>query len=496
MASFDVVVVGNGSMGSTLANQLKKKDSGLRVALVGPRSREGSATLAAGAMLNAFAEIPYGVFENETLSLRHQLSTEALKGWDVYGEELAEFNPDLKVRLNKTIMILNSNSTKSEIRTFNYVHKYLQENGIDHEDLDIESIDFLAPIPKYPVFRALRLPDGHVDSRQVMKALDQQGVALGVETIDQSVVELTRSDFSPMSSEKTTHITLESGETIEALHVVIANGAFAQKLIDKIPELSERVPRLIFGAGFGMDLRLHPNFRNRASQNTDLARNLSNLDCVIRTPDRGGSCGVHLVPYGDGRFYLGASFLPNIEPHQGSVIDSKSMILNTAFCEFHRNFCDFTEEQRAVGFRPMTADGFPLIGESDIKGIWFLNGMNRDGFTCAPLLAKQLVDQICEKAERSSYFEVFQPCRPLLSYKNREQAVEDNLASLLAIEHHHGGGVQAPLFVNEYLEVKREQVNKLYDKRGFENFGIFSPLWPLYSNDDIYPSLEHRRQWN
>ena len=56
---FDIAIVGNGIMGSMLSYNFSKKK--YKTVLIGPKKRVGSASTAAGAMLNVFGEIDHDI---------------------------------------------------------------------------------------------------------------------------------------------------------------------------------------------------------------------------------------------------------------------------------------------------------------------------------------------------------------------------------------------------------------------------------------------------
>ena len=70
MKTSDITIIGNGISALSLAFRIKQRDRSCSVTVIGPKDRKGSATLAAGAMINVIAEIPYGCFENEALTER------------------------------------------------------------------------------------------------------------------------------------------------------------------------------------------------------------------------------------------------------------------------------------------------------------------------------------------------------------------------------------------------------------------------------------------
>ena len=60
MQFFDCIIIGNGSIGMAIASDLSRESSSsFRISIFGKKNREGSASLAAGAMINVFGEIEY-----------------------------------------------------------------------------------------------------------------------------------------------------------------------------------------------------------------------------------------------------------------------------------------------------------------------------------------------------------------------------------------------------------------------------------------------------
>jgi glycine/D-amino acid oxidase-like deaminating enzyme len=87
MDKFDVVIVGNGALGLTLAYFLKKKDPNVSIALIGSSQRIGCATLVAGAMLNLWCEITDGQFENQALAEKFNLTKQGVDCWDAFAAD-------------------------------------------------------------------------------------------------------------------------------------------------------------------------------------------------------------------------------------------------------------------------------------------------------------------------------------------------------------------------------------------------------------------------
>jgi ribulose 1,5-bisphosphate synthetase/thiazole synthase len=63
--TFDIILVGNGSISLAIAFSLSKKNTKLKIAIIGPQKRIGAASLAAGFMLNCFAEVEYDTLNSD-----------------------------------------------------------------------------------------------------------------------------------------------------------------------------------------------------------------------------------------------------------------------------------------------------------------------------------------------------------------------------------------------------------------------------------------------
>jgi hypothetical protein len=159
--------------------------------------------------------------------------------------------------------------------------------------------------------------------------------------------------------------------------------------------------------------------------------------------------------------------------------------------EINPGFFFGTFDLRGPGFRPTTIDTFPLIGQSHLPGVWFANGTKRDGFTCSPLIARELASAIL--GGKSSLPSIFQPSRKLISYKNREAALDDTVAGDFGGEVQHGLNLP-PYAIEPYRQAKRARAAEVYAKRNIVDFGIHPEVLHLYDNDEFFAAIDHPRQ--
>ena len=94
MKIFDTIIIGNGIIGNSVCYALNKEDPTLKIALLGEFSHQNGATLAAGAMLNCFAELTSLSLKTEAGKANVDLAYDALNLWpdwiDCLNDELLE----------------------------------------------------------------------------------------------------------------------------------------------------------------------------------------------------------------------------------------------------------------------------------------------------------------------------------------------------------------------------------------------------------------------
>lgn len=486
--TYDFLIIGNGALALSLAYNLKKRDAQLKIAVVGPSERPGSASLAAGAMVNVWAELAVGQFENPALADRASLSISAMPLWDQLCEELGQYSDNPPKVVWGTYLLNNGLGSPQEKRTTDYILKACEERGVEHKIVDPSDIPWLKPEAKGQASRAIWLPDGRFEPAKLLAAYEAALAALDVEIIDQKVVSLGhKSGLRSMFGGNNKTVKTEDGTELTAGNIVLANGTFAQALIDEVPELKREVPRLLWGAGSALNISL-PDWVKKYG---GIDRTVMDIDHVVRTVDRGGACGVHVVPHGDGEYYCGASSGVWFDPEDKARVHAIHVLLRSLVEEIHHAFFFSGLSLVGPGFRPTTIDAFPLLGESHISGIWFANGMKRDGITCSPYIARELSSAML--GGESSLPKRFQPSRKLISYKSKKAAVEDAVTGDFGGEVQHGLYLP-PYAIAPYMEARAAKVERAYETRKITDFGIHPEMVHLYENDEFFAAIDHPRE--
>src|SRR6266700_6014287 len=171
-STFDVIVVGNGSIGLSLGLVLARR--GLAVAVVGKSSRPFAASTAAGAMNGCFGEATPGLLNSEFGRAKLAMDVHATGMWDAWEQSITDESGEAAIRsADGTIVILNTIGVP-EIDSAGYasIRSALEEYKEPYEDLDPADIEWLKPEPSSRPLRAMFIPgERGVDPAALLRGL-------------------------------------------------------------------------------------------------------------------------------------------------------------------------------------------------------------------------------------------------------------------------------------------------------------------------------------
>jgi glycine/D-amino acid oxidase-like deaminating enzyme len=435
-----VVVVGNGALGHATARALALADPTLRVAVVGRAARPLGASAAAGAMLGCFGEVTAHSRRSEAgrERLREALLARARwPGWlEGINAELAEADR-LQVRAGTYVV---TGAAPGTIEHDNYcaiveVAREHASPGREPAEVDPRRIP---GVSRPAALRALYLPDeGSLDAGRLLAAYERLARQRDrIQLIDDEVLKVR------VERERIAGVALTSGVRLEAPHVVLAAGVATQRLLDRLPELARRIPRLFAGAGCAVEL------------DTDVPV----CPAVIRTPNAALSTGFHVLPRAGGRIYVGATNRVTADPIAQVDADAVAALRERLRVLDPGHEADRLAVTKA-GNRPVTLDGLPLVGPTSLGGLWILSGTHRDGLFRSPLLGAALAQRILGGGAAGEG--AFQPERRPIPSLTREEAVR------VALDHFAGD---------------RRRIDRLYDALELD-FVIPPELLPMLEAD-------------
>ncbi len=392
----NVAVIGNGAIGLCCAYELYRRYPSLQISLFGSNQNKYGASLAAGAMINVASEIDCFNCSHKLTAWKMSNRKEVLNLW----RELEQSFLDKKV-INKNIIdgggtevvIDNDSSNEVELNSFKSMKKCLQLYGYKIQSFSDQKNSSL-----------LINDEKSVDAELFIQSLIRYlGEHIKIYNIDIESIK---------KNSKFWELTDYSGATKHFTHVVIACGAWSEGLIKRSNLRNKPNIKSFFGVGSALLTYSELPYVQEPK-----------IDKIIRTPNRGGTCGIHSVQRSNG-LYIGASSLitdVEIQSPRMSSIESilegarKTIGINT----YQLSFSILT------GYRPVTLDAVPIIGELD-ENLFCLYGTKRDGFTWAPYYAKHLVNQIFGEINSNwqEMLNLSSPFRTLISAGDFEKCVE------------------------------------------------------------------------
>ncbi len=472
------VIVGNGIIALTSAFRLLKKLSpGDTITIIGPQARVGSATLAAAAMLNSFAEVDAYSLRSEADIFHFELSHLATQMWpefereliDAAGEKLPHACAKCQVHSGGcfekgTYIVNNTASDELDDRNFDAIVKACTDFNEQFEFVDPANIPNYAPATDCRASRAILIHnEGWLNPRIVIEKLDAILTNHEQVIVKNGQVERLGKVHGEIAS-----VLLEDGEEIAGDVFLIANGASAGNLI-KRSELGIEHQPLFYGVGVSLEIKA-PGYAHKK---------------CIRTPNRGGACGIYSVPLFQSHdkindhILIGASNFISPEPFFNGRVASVAHLMESAIREINANFFDAQLVRVNVGWRPTTQDTYPMLGGTSIKNLVIATGTKRDGFHLSPVISKNIAAVMCGEVvdERLG---MFAPERKPIRDISREDAIAMGVESLISQNYQHGYRPSGIRMDRQYRDYIRRDLEELHDKVGAADWGIHPELINMY----------------
>ena len=475
----DYVIIGNGILALTVAFRLSKsvepRDS---ITIIGPNERIGSATKAAAAMLNSYGEIEKQTLLTDVGLYHFELSRIATRMWPQFEREI--INSALNEKPKHSVSF--PEVTESILATGTYVINNTAADDIDDQNFDAiiqalndfdEHFEFVDPkqIPGYSpsqrsrATRAILIPnEGWINPNLLIQALES-----ALLQSQQVKFRNAKVDRILKTNGRVVGVVLDKAEKITGDIFLLSNGAAAGETL-RSSKLGLNVQPIFYGVGISLELKLP---------------GLPFKKCV-RTPNRGGNCGLYTVPLylgqenADDHIVIGASNFLSPEPFFHGRVISVAHLLVSAIKEINGHFADAQLVGINVGWRPTTQDTQPLLGKTSIDNLIIATGTKRDGFHLSPILS-ELITSIMLGENVDQQFDVFAPERELIRELGREEAITMGVESLMSQHYQHGYQPSNLRMDSKIRAAFRMELEQLHDQVGAIDWGIHPELINMYS---------------
>ncbi|MEQ1976188.1 FAD-dependent oxidoreductase [Xenorhabdus sp. SGI240] len=402
---YDVIVVGSGAIAGSIAYELASRQ--LKICRLGRLDRSNAASKAAGAMNGCFGEVTSGLIASDYGKLKLKMDCIAKARWSIWAQRLIASSGDPRPLFTAkgTHVILNT-AGMAAVDSVNYdaIESILREYNEPYEVVDPQSIKGMKANDLVRSLKGIYISEENaLNSHILLEMLDAAFLKEGGELIDNNVKRVLTEKGA------ITGVETIDGARFTANKVVIAAGVQSLDILSDQLSIVQKIPPLFAGHGVSVLLKV---------------KNPDDLPTsVIRTPNRAFACGLHCVPRGDGILYVGATNLVFSQPRKYATVATTQFLLECAYNQINVDL--FASEIIAVqvGNRPISADGFPLIGECGIDGLWLVTGTYRDGLHQSPLLADYVANALMGRPNLDIDLGDFIPIRRPLVGLNREKTI-------------------------------------------------------------------------
>jgi len=477
----DYVIIGNGIIALTVAFRLSKVvDPSDSITIIGPDERIGSATKAAAAMLNSYGEIEKNTLLTDVGLYHFELSRKATSMWPQFEREIIssaseeELNhrvsPPIVTRRNLdsgTYIINNTAANDVDDHNFDSIVRALKEFGEHFEFVNPKEIPNYYPSQRNRATRAILIPsEGWINPNLLLQSLE-----LALLQCRQVKFKNAKVEKILKTKNHVVGVTLDTAEKLSGDIFLLSNGAAAGEILN-LSNLGLNIQPIFYGVGISLELK-SPGYP---------------LKNCIRTPNRGGTCGVYSVPLylgpddaGD-HIVVGASNFLAPEPFFHGRAISVAHLLNSAIHEINGHFSDAQLVRVNVGWRPTTQDTQPLLGKTSIENLIIATGTKRDGFHLSPVLS-EMITSIMLGESVDQRFEVFAPERDLIRELDRAEAISMGVESLMS-QHYQHGYQPSSIRMDMDAQVRvtfRKELEELHDQIRAFDWGIHPELINMYT---------------
>lgn len=454
----NIVIIGNGILGLTTTYKLLKKSADAKITLIGPEDNKGCASLAAAAMFNSFAEIDNITFQNKIEKEKFLFNKISTPFWPDWLKQLEQEAGETIEHGFGTFIINNHISDSLEDENFDAIVAALEEFDEPYEKVQANTIPKYKPSVLGRASRAMFINnEGWVNPKSLVRSLKKILQDSGRVTYVHAYC-----DSLHRAGTEITYCTLTDGRKMDGDTFILTPGATFTKIVDA-SNLELTFPKIFYGIGCSVLLKTNDN-------------TLSNC---VRTPNRGGACGIYSAPQNSTHTLIGASNLISPIPEDHARLSSVYTLLKAAMEQVNADYYRAETVAINLGWRPTSEDTLPVIGRTSINNLLVATGTKRDGLHCSPVISDHLSD-LTLKGESKYDLSLFDPERTPVKFYTREEAIKIGVRHTINAAYQHDFVPPKNRMVEELEKYYTDDLSALHDKVGAFDWGIPPEMVNMY----------------
>ena len=363
--SHDVLIIGGGVIGLTIARELKKRGV-RRIAIVDRRELGAEASWAAAGMLAPNIEI-------DSSEDFHRFGLESLERYPGFAAELFdETGVDIELDRSGTLCVAFDDEEAAELDKI-FERQAPRVTGLEY--LSSDRVRAAEPAISASVRSGVFYPnDWQVENRKLLTALRRSVELSMIDIVENAeIVEL-------ITDRRRVTGAMTASEVFAADITVLATGAWTSliKIGDAVLPFSVKPIR---GQMMSIETEVRP------------------LRCVIFSPR------AYLTPRADGRVLVGAT-VEDVGFDKDNTLEAIETLRDAAV-EIVPGLSDLPITEQWAGLRPFAADGMPILGElPGCDNAFIATAHYRNGILLAPRTAEIMADRIVDGV-RSEFLSLF-----------------------------------------------------------------------------------------
>jgi len=358
-----ITIIGGGITGLSIGWHLAKAGQAVTI-LEKNKLPDGSTAVASGAAAGMISPAGEVIFQEEHLL---PLYTSACEQWPAFVEQLRLKDEDIDFFRNGTLFTaINEDDGRDLLR----LHEHQKSLGLKVDLLDAQQSSELEPNLAKHVMAVWSRDEYSVDVLRLLNNLKKQFEESGGEYLSGREVTHIHTNDSAVTSLSIKNTHTGSIEKYPATQVVMATG------IDSVETDLQLKFFLRAVKGQALELQMTENLR------------------INRTVRSLHHYPVYMVPRKNGRLTVGATSeeTGNTDTTAGSLLD----LLYGAWKIFPATY-EMKFLGTWTGLRPATKDNAPIVGETEVSGLFLTLGLYRHGYLMAPLIGRTMADLILKK---------------------------------------------------------------------------------------------------